>query len=82
MRVVGKDDELVLLALVADKVEALLHVRRVHPMAHGGDVGDVVGDGLKEQYTITIGLGQWRDKVSQMYGKYIKFVKTLNIKTE
>ncbi len=45
--VVSKDDELILLPLVADKVETLLDVGHYNPTSHGMDRHDKVGNVLQ-----------------------------------
>ncbi len=45
--VVGEDDELVFCSFVLYEVDALLHVRHDHPVAHCLDVHNKVGDVLQ-----------------------------------
>lgn len=47
--VVGEDDQLVLVASVADPEQALLNVRHDHPLADGVDAGHQVGNVLNAE---------------------------------
>lgn len=76
IRVVGEDDELVLVASVADPEQALLDVGHDHALANGVDAGHQVGNVLQRR-AIT-----WSDLASHVIKKLLQSSGNLRCNVE